>query len=669
MGRPFRLGYLVSHPIQYQVPLLRRIAAHPDVDLKVFFLSDFSVHGYRDEGFGVTVRWDVPLLAGYPYTVLPALGARDRVSFWRPFVYALSQQLREGHFDALWLHGYLHQASLRALAIAKRSRTKVLLRTESHLLSHQRSQMKLTVMRAMLPHLFRAIDGFLAIGTLNKEYYLAYGAAAESIFMMPYAVDNDYFRQAAESARPQRSTLKAELGLRSDRPVILYASKLQARKRPGDLLDAYMKLSPNGADEPQPYLVFVGDGEERDRLEARVRSLGWSSVRFLGFRNQTEMPRFYDLCDVFVLPSSHEPWGLVVNEVMNASKPVIVSDRVGATPDLVRSGVNGFVFPAGDTSALASHLRELTSNPARAVHMGAESLRRISTWSFDADIEGLLGALRAVSSDTNTSTPGPKRLRAFYNVPDEQRYGRAALHEHSQALQQLVSTLALRSDPVVDLGCGKGPFRGLTQGYVGIDVSHYALRTGAVDHRCIQADVQALPLQKDSVAMVISTACLEHLPTPEACLAEIDRTLRPGGIAYLAPAWFCRRWAARALPSRAYRELGWRDRFLKALIPLLESRIIRVLGIAPARVWREARFAATRRPQPFSYRRLSPNLDTYLDADSDASASMDPHAAILYFRSRGYDILSAAGWRRLIVRHAPVVVRKPLTARAERTGP
>ena len=73
MQRRVRLAYLVSHPIQYQVPLLRRIAKEPDIDLTVLFGSDFSVRGYEDKGFGVAVKWDVPLLDGYKYEFLPAL--------------------------------------------------------------------------------------------------------------------------------------------------------------------------------------------------------------------------------------------------------------------------------------------------------------------------------------------------------------------------------------------------------------------------------------------------------------------------------------------------------------------------------------------------------------------------------------------------------------------
>src|ERR1700686_2068299 len=72
-SRRLRLAYLVSHPIQYQAPMLRRIAQEPDIDLTVFFGSDFSVRGSKDVGFGVGVNCDVPLLEGYRHEFLPAL--------------------------------------------------------------------------------------------------------------------------------------------------------------------------------------------------------------------------------------------------------------------------------------------------------------------------------------------------------------------------------------------------------------------------------------------------------------------------------------------------------------------------------------------------------------------------------------------------------------------
>jgi glycosyltransferase involved in cell wall biosynthesis len=137
----------------------------------------------------------------------------------------------------------------------------------------------------------------------------------------------------------------------------------------------------------------VGDGEERSRLEARARESGLSTIRFLGFRNQTELPRVYDLCDVFVLPSHNETWGLIVNEVMNAGRPIIVTDQVGCQPDLVHDGFNGFVYPAFDVDALSRCLRRLLDDPALRATMGENSLRVIQQYSFEEDVAGLRQAL------------------------------------------------------------------------------------------------------------------------------------------------------------------------------------------------------------------------------------------------------------------------------------
>ncbi|MGC1677684.1 MAG: glycosyltransferase family 4 protein, partial [Candidatus Binataceae bacterium] len=369
MISPYRIACMVTHPIQYQAPMFRHLAASPEIDLTVFFLSDISMREYRDAGFGVTLKWDVPLLEGYRSEFLPALGAIDQISFWRPFTVAIRRRLRAGRFDALWIHGYAHQAMLRAVAAARSLGIKVLMRGESHYGSESRSILTRMLKRRALPALLRRVDACLPIGARNREYYLGHGVPESKLFAMPYAVDNEFFRAGAEAARPDREQLRREMALAPGRPIVLFASKLQPRKRAGDLLEACAALhSP-----PRPYLLIVGDGEERAALEARAHALGLDgAVRFLGFRNQTELPRLYDLCDVFVLPSGAEPWGLVLNEVMNAAKPVIASDAVGAASDLVIEGNNGFVYPVGDIAALTRAIERITSSPEHAAAMGAK---------------------------------------------------------------------------------------------------------------------------------------------------------------------------------------------------------------------------------------------------------------------------------------------------------
>jgi glycosyltransferase involved in cell wall biosynthesis len=387
------VAYFVSHPIQYQVPLLRRIAGEPDIDLHVFYFSDLSVRGYKDAGFGgVHVAWDIPLLDGYQNEFLPGFRHADSFSFASPVSHGILNRLRRGRFDAVWLHGYHTLNCLQVLIAAKLLGLPLFLRTDSNLGDRVRSKRTLLAKKLFFRAIDRAVYGILSVGKANDAYWQHHLGADVRIFPMPYAVDNDFFREQAAKAAPRREEFRRELNLEAGRPVILFASKLQGRKRCIDLVEAYLRLG-SVADSPRPYLLIVGDGEQRGEVEARAGALRGGDIRFLGFRNQTELPRFFDLCDVFVLPSIHEPYGLVINEVMNAARPVIVSDEVGCWPDLVHDGLNGYVYPALNVNALTERLQLLLSDSARRASMGENSLRLVQQFSFEHDVAGLRLAL------------------------------------------------------------------------------------------------------------------------------------------------------------------------------------------------------------------------------------------------------------------------------------
>ncbi|HEY3988385.1 MAG TPA: glycosyltransferase family 4 protein [Acidobacteriaceae bacterium] len=388
--RPLRLAYFVSHPIQYQAPLLRRIAREPDIDLEVFFSSDHSVRGYVDEGFGVKVEWDVPLLEGYGSAFLPRwLEAGKEPGFWRPLNHSIFRKLEQGGFDAIWSHGYSTANSLRVIASAAMLRIPLLLRAESTLHDRARSRAKLLAKGLFFHALRFKVSAVLAIGEANARYWRHYLGETMPIFHMPYAVDNAFFQRRSAEAAAGREALRSDLALDPGRPVILFASKLQERKRCADLVAAHRQLR-----QPRPYLLIAGDGEERQRLEQQAADpQAHGEIRFLGFRNQTELPRYFDLCDVFVLPSRHEPWGLVVNEAMNAGRAVIVSDDVGCQQDLVREGETGAVFPAGDVAGLAAALERVLATPETAARIGAAAREYIGKFSFEQDVAGLRQAL------------------------------------------------------------------------------------------------------------------------------------------------------------------------------------------------------------------------------------------------------------------------------------
>jgi glycosyltransferase involved in cell wall biosynthesis len=389
---PLRFAYLVSHPIQYQAPLLRRIAREPDIDLTVFFGSDFSIRSYKEEGFGVDVAWDTPLTEGYKHRFLKPLRDTGTVSPTSPISRGIYRSLSGPDglpaFDALWVHGYASVNALQGIVAANALGIPVLLRAESWLRDRERSPLKLAIKNLCFKMLGSMISATLPIGTENALYWHHYFGDRMPQFMMPYAVDNAYFAGKATEAVPHEADLRASLQLETDRPVILFASKLQERKHCRHLIEAYAQLP-----QPRPYLVIVGDGDERARLEAFCRDSGLTDVRFVGFQNQSALPAFFQLSAVFVLPSRHEPWGLIVNEAMAAGCACIVSDDVGCHTDLITDGVEGFVFPTGNIVALTTALKRVLAAPDTAATMGQRAAARIASWSFEQDVAGLRAAL------------------------------------------------------------------------------------------------------------------------------------------------------------------------------------------------------------------------------------------------------------------------------------
>lgn len=388
-----RIAYLVTHPIQYQAPLLRRIAAEPGIEIKALFGSDFSVRSFVDADFGQAITWDVPLTEGYDHAFLPQRGAPMRAgeapSFSRPDTGDIGPFL-DG-FDVLWVHGYHRRPHLAAIRAARKRGMRVFLRDETNAESGERRWHKELAKQALFRFwLAHAVDAFLCIGTLNRAYWRSLGVPPRKLFDVPYAVDNAFFQEKMRAAALVREDLRAELGLEPGRPIVLFAAKLIERKCPMDLLIAFG----NVAQLPEcrrPYLLFAGDGELRGAIEAA----GVPGVRVLGFQNQARLAALYDLADLFVLPSAREPWGLVVNEAMNAARPVICSDRIGAAPDLIQDGQTGYVYRFGHLDALATALRKTLSDPAHAASMGQKALDRVNGWGFEQDVAGLKAALAA----------------------------------------------------------------------------------------------------------------------------------------------------------------------------------------------------------------------------------------------------------------------------------
>lgn len=392
VNRP-RVAVVNSHPIQYFAPLYAYLAQHGDIDLTVLYLSDSSIRGAKDSGFGQAVKWDVDLLSGYAHKFI---GAKARTvtpgGFWSLVAPELWSEIRHGRYDAVLVHGHAYAANLIAMSAAKASGAAIFMRGETHLALTRRG-LKAHARNVFLKNLYQHCDAFLAIGSANREFYRAMGVHDEKIFLVPYTVDNERFMRQSRMEPDERRAVRAELGVMDDTPIVLFLSKFQSRKHPDAVVRAAQILEREGS---MIALAMGGAGEMEAELRALVAAHGPRIATFTGFLNQSRMPQILGAADVFVLPSEEEPWGLIVNEAMCAGLPVVVGEKLGCVRDLVQLDENGFTVPAGDECAISDALRSIVSNPAQRTKMGQRSLEIIGQWSYEQCRQGILEALASV---------------------------------------------------------------------------------------------------------------------------------------------------------------------------------------------------------------------------------------------------------------------------------
>jgi glycosyltransferase involved in cell wall biosynthesis len=192
--------------------------------------------------------------------------------------------------------------------------------------------------------------------------------------------------------------MRERLGIPGDAVVFVFSAKLVERKDPMTLLRAFEAMQ----HRPRAALLFLGDGVLREPMETFVRERGLEGVRFAGFVNQSELPKYYGVADVFVLPSTYEPRGAVINEAMACGLPVVVTDRCGSIGDIVLDGENASIYPAGDAVALARITDALTGDAALRTRMSERSREIVGRWTFARGVEGVKDVLRWLDGGDRT---------------------------------------------------------------------------------------------------------------------------------------------------------------------------------------------------------------------------------------------------------------------------
>ena len=226
----------------------------------------------------------------------------------------------------------------------------------------------------------RHIYGLAGGSQSHKELFRHYGMRENHIFLMPMMVNNEKFYNHSDAVKSHPFTF-------------LYVGRIVECKNLGVLLQAFSKTFENNSDVQ---LRLVGGGELLDSYKRQYS--GFANIIFAGKKFGEDLIKEYHKANAFVLPSSYEPWGLVVNEALCAGLPVIVSDRVGAAHDLVEDKGTGFVFRYDDVADLANRMQEIVTDE-KLYEQCSQNAKRLmrDKWNYDFYTNSLNSFIEYVS--------------------------------------------------------------------------------------------------------------------------------------------------------------------------------------------------------------------------------------------------------------------------------
>ena len=231
--------------------------------------------------------------------------------------------------------------------------------------------------RALENIIFKSVDRILTHGPMDYERISRLVGPGKVVFI-PLGVDLRKFRPL-----PKEEALKAKVELlgKRDLKVVLFVGRLDPIKDLPTLLRAFKILVDR---LPNVVLLVIGWGMEAHKYMRMAKELGLSDkVVFLGFIPHDELPIYYNMADVYVLPSLYEEWSNTIMEAMACGIPVVAT-RVGSNPHLVKDGVTGFLIPPRDPSLLAERIYRILSDKELAAEMERRALEIVKKYDISS---------------------------------------------------------------------------------------------------------------------------------------------------------------------------------------------------------------------------------------------------------------------------------------------
>lgn len=269
--------------------------------------------------------------------------------------------------------------SLISVLYGKLLRKRTLLWSEATTHSERNSSIFRTLFRKGLVKLF---DGAISVGTSSADFLYKIGFKRDQIFLSRDSMPASY------PSTDEHALILSKINKKTDSIYFLYAGQLIPRKGVDLLLHAWAKVK-----TPNICLIIMGSGPEENQLRELAIELGINNLIFVGWCDDKSKWAYYFSCDVFLFPTLHDVWGLVLNEAMMAGKPIITSPYAGAAVDLVHDNLNGYIIDPQNHTEWAIKIIELATNHVKREKMGKESLQIINDFTIKKSADGFTAAL------------------------------------------------------------------------------------------------------------------------------------------------------------------------------------------------------------------------------------------------------------------------------------
>ena len=364
-----KLLYVGNMPSPYQMELFKKISDSSLAEVKVLF----CMWSYPGRG------WQRPELPEN-FEVLPSISLQwllpDLV-----LSFNIERKIRLFLPDVAIVGSYMVPGLHQAMRVLTALRIPWLYWDEIHALSG--NPLKRSIRKYLRNKVLRECSGVLAIGKRAKVFFEELVDGARPVYNFPYSSNLTRFFQI--SRKPSDGAIR-----------FLFSGQLIHRKGVDILIEAFKKVAPHFE---HTSLTILGDGPLRRELEARVPPEIRDRVTFEGMVQWESLPRYYSNADVFVFPSRHDGWGIVVPEAMASGLPVVSTKEVTAALDLVHENQSGFLFQKDDEDALVSHMTYFCENPHEICRMSQAAREIVKTVDIDYAGTRLVETLRQLTTN------------------------------------------------------------------------------------------------------------------------------------------------------------------------------------------------------------------------------------------------------------------------------